>query len=421
MKNKLWLGIICFLVCTGQFASPVLAGSIGVVPKALPEEGARSWFVYTLSPGAIKEDYVSIHNSGTKPITVVVEALDATNTTKGVFTLVKNVADNKDLGKWVKVSQPELTIPAGKTVDVKFTVSVPLDANVGEHSAGIAVYEKPSGANTGMSMKIRVGARMYVTVPGKVHRKITFLGVTHEVKDGKLVFNIKTRNDSNINLEPELEINMRGLLRTIKQTDRDISVYMPNSSFELTKTWNHIRPWLGYYRFQFVLHSMTGTETLEDGTVNQLPDEKFTYTLGMWVGTSWLLIFGGALLLTWLIFRFIVYFKDKKKFYARIQVYTVKAGEGLMHVAETTDVFPEVLIRFNQLPWPHALKAGDKLLIPAGVLTPDEIYRKQQTETLPSIFTYLFSFRTSLYHPIMKQTNTKLVSTKLIRKRRKKK
>jgi len=390
-----WFGVSTTLLIWSVM--PAHAG-IGISPKPTASEPTRSWFVYTLQSGESREDSVILNNHSDKPITLMVEGLDAINTTSGGFTLVNDVTKNQDLGNWVTLETNTVQLNPEQSKEVKFKITVPEGASVGDHSGAIAVYEKPVGNASSMGLKIRVGARIYVTVPGKVVRKIQFDKVSHTITDGKLTFQIEAKNQSNINLEPALEIAMTGL-RTIRQTDDLNGQYLSGSPIKFTTVWQHSAPRIGYYRIQAILHTWSAEEVLPDGTKNQLPDMKFVYRYGFWVGGWYIFWLAVLLVLGWLTYRLVAYWRDRRKFRTKITIQIVKKSETVMHISEATGIFPQAIVRFNHLEWPYALNAGDKLMIPTCLLTSEEFNRKIQTEFMPSFWKYLFSYQSSLYHP----------------------
>ncbi|MFH0905699.1 MAG: DUF916 domain-containing protein [bacterium] len=391
---------------------PVSAAGLGVIPQALPNQPNRSWFVYTMSQGVTQEDAIVVNNHGEKPVTAVLEALDGTSTGSGGFTLVKDASFNQDLGKWIELQRTEVAVPAGGSVEVPFKVTVPSQAGPGEHSGGIVVSEK-SVSSGGMQLKVRVGARMYITVPGPISRKITFQKVTHEFIDGKLHFKVQAKNASNVNLSPTVDIKLRGLIWGLGQSDKDNGTFLPNSTIMLDKTWNHSAPVLGWFRATITLHTLTTEQISEDGSKKSLPNLPFKYSYSFWVGGPLVALLAGIIILGWLIYRLFVYLLDRRKFATKTTVVTVGRNESIMHIAEKTGALPQSIIKFSRLKWPYALNPGDKLLVPNDRLTPDELYRKTQTEFMPAIWRYLISWQASLYHPaVHRKLSDKLIITK---------
>jgi len=398
IRSVLVAGLALALICLSHPAALAQGGGIGIIPKQ-PEDGeARSWFIYTLNAGESVSDTVTINNHSDQKKFIQIEALDGLTTLSGNYSLVENADANQDLGTWVKLDASRIYVAPHSSQEVDFIVTVPEHASVGEHAGGVVIYEI-NPLTSGVNIKARVGARMYVMVPGKVARNITFEDVSYSIKDNKLIFYIKAKNDSNVKLEPALDIILSGLFGRITQTEQDAGTYLAGRSIELTREWDRGAPHFGYYRVQFVFNTLSVEQVLADGTKTTLPSETFTHTISIWVGTVYLWWMLGILVLAWLIYRMSTYINDLRKYRTRIEVYTVGAHENLNKISEKTGIMVSVIIKFNHLKWPHRTKKGEQLLIPRGRLASHEVREKQLVERLPDFTKYLLSFRHTHYHP----------------------
>lgn len=396
IRSVLVAGLALVLVGFCPPAALAQGGGVGIMPKQLAGEEARSWFVYKLSSGESASDTIVVTNHSDQKKFIQIEALDALTTLSGNYSLVGSPADNKDIGTWVKVDAKRFYISPGVSQEVDFTVTVPQGASVGEHAGGIVVYEV-NPLTSGVNIKARVGARMYVTVPGEVMRKIMFEDVGYLIQDGKLTFHIKAKNESNVKLQPALDITVSGLLGSRRQEEEQNGLYIAGAKMELDKQWDKPAPKFGYYKVKLVFHTGTTEQTLTNGAASTLPDETFEYTLSFWVGTQhlwWLLL---VLVLAWLAYRGAVYGSDRRKYRTKFEIYEVSAHESLSKIAEKTGIMVSVIIKSNHLKWPHRTKRGERLLIPKGFLTPAELRKK--TDSMSPIWRYVLTYQLSLYHP----------------------
>ncbi|HCL47449.1 TPA: hypothetical protein DHW58_00455, partial [Patescibacteria group bacterium] len=264
-------------------------GGVGVIPKPVEGQPPRSWFVHTLRPGESTTDTLVINNNSPRTKSVVVEALDAVNTTEGGYTLVKTAADNREVGSWIKLEQTNLILAPNTSAEVPFTITVPGDTGPGQHSGGIVIYERAGGqAGGNINFQIRVGARVYITVPGEITRKLSFDKVDYKIDKSGLTFNITAKNESNINIEPALDIKLQGIFGSRTEEMNENGTYLPGSVMNITKVWDRPAPKFGYYRIAVVAHTWTVDEVQLDGTVKKLPDERFEYKFSFWVGTKYL-------------------------------------------------------------------------------------------------------------------------------------
>ena len=160
------------LACTSIFFSsmPVNA-QLGLEPfginKSDPKE--TGWFKYVVDPGTSIDDFVVVSNVGAEDTNVDLRSNDAVTTEDGAFTIVSNDLPNKEVGKWVEIKENILTIPAGKALKIPFKVQVPNDAKPGEYAGGLSITEvdKSDGAASPLSVKTRIGNRIYLTVKGE--------------------------------------------------------------------------------------------------------------------------------------------------------------------------------------------------------------------------------------------------------------
>ena len=104
-------------------------------PEADAEE--RVSFRFELDPGESVEDEVIVTNFSEQELVFGLIASDGVVTEEGVFDLLPDPTESTDAGTWIEIDQ-EVTIPAGDSATVPFTVTVPEDALPGDHPAGIA-------------------------------------------------------------------------------------------------------------------------------------------------------------------------------------------------------------------------------------------------------------------------------------------
>ncbi len=160
------------IACSSILFSNITAhAQLGLEPfginKADPTE--TGWFKYNVAPGATIDDFVVISNIGAEETSVDLRSNDAVTTEDGAFTIVSNDLPNKEVGKWVEIKENILTVPAGKAIKVPFKLQVPTDAKPGEYAGGLSITEidKKDGAASPLSVKTRIGNRIYITVKGE--------------------------------------------------------------------------------------------------------------------------------------------------------------------------------------------------------------------------------------------------------------
>lgn len=149
--------------------------TLSLAPGPVPEDAPRGdSFSWVLEPGASVEDSVVITNHNATSLKLALDVKDAVTTSDGNLSLA--LADTPDIGigSWVSLPQETVDIPAGESVTVPFTLTVPADAVPGDFSGGVVVtYSTPGDT---VSVDNRVASRVDVRVPGE-------LTVSHEISD----------------------------------------------------------------------------------------------------------------------------------------------------------------------------------------------------------------------------------------------
>lgn len=147
----------------------------GIVPSGPNGPGDRAAFEHTADPGAVIHDIVAVSNYTEQPLTLDLYANDAVRNTQGGFDLLPATETPADVGAWVDLGEPTVTIPARSRIDVPFRIAVPADATPGDHAGGIvASLTTQAGDGDGqVAVDRRVGARIYLRVTGTLDPVLT--------------------------------------------------------------------------------------------------------------------------------------------------------------------------------------------------------------------------------------------------------
>lgn len=384
VKTKLHFWILVLLTSTllaGFFAGgePVFAvgaGGIGVLP--VDKDGkARSWFIYTANPGEVIKDTAVIINNSDQTQSINIYAYDGATTADGSFTFPLNPEENKDLGTWIKLEKDQIVLPPQGRGGVDLTVTVPETADVGEHAGGIVILKTPEEKEKGkggLSIVLRVGARMYLTVPGEVVRDFDVRDVKAISHGRDLSFQMTLVNNGNIRFEPKVDISLRGIFGSAgKMEGASFGSVLRGQQATATKNWYKGGPIIGRFRANFVIHTGEAIQFNEDGTETTLPDITFERNVVFWLFPwGWFFFWVGVLAALYFLRLLWIYLLIRARLKVKAEVYTVKRGDTLTEIAEKRGVSPKSIARYNLMKWPYDLKAGDKLLIPVGVLSREE-------------------------------------------------
>ncbi|HET6952201.1 MAG TPA: DUF916 domain-containing protein [Acidimicrobiales bacterium] len=196
-----------------------------VEPAGTAGLAERTYFIYTLPPGARLVDTVAVSNLDAEPLTVAIYPADAYNTSKdGAFAL-RNAEDPKvGVGGWIRLGVQERTIPPQTRAEIPFELTVPNDAEPGDHAGALLAAKvelEAGGGGDGVDVQLRrrVGARIYVRVEGPLDPA---LSVTRLAIDdhqpivpfvtgaGGVDVNYTVTNTGNVRLAPTAHVELVG-------------------------------------------------------------------------------------------------------------------------------------------------------------------------------------------------------------------
>ena len=182
------------------------------------EPSSRPYLSYEIAPGATVQDSVTLWNYGNVQLTFRVYATDAFNNDAGDFDLLPGDRQAEDLGRWVQLPQEYVTVPAGSRVDLPFSLTVPVNAQPGDHSAAILASSQIDGVDSEgrvVGLDRRTGSRLYVRVDGAVEPQLTIDDVrtvyhpSVNPLDGSVDVTYSVSNPGNIRLSARQEIVLR--------------------------------------------------------------------------------------------------------------------------------------------------------------------------------------------------------------------
>ncbi|MCX6760358.1 MAG: DUF916 domain-containing protein [Candidatus Nealsonbacteria bacterium] len=378
LKNKNYLFILAIIIivfCIPCSSMAITAEGVGVSP-AYPDlkiKNSDVWFVYNLDRGQSVTDYLKlVNNSSEKTMKVKIYPVDAVISSSGVFNPLDEADPRVDIGAWIKFNESEVSLAPGETRIMPFTLTIPQDASVGDHLGAVIAEKgelKPSG-QAGLSIKTRVGIRVWNTVPGKIVKDLKISNISWEIKNKTLsskpttIEKIKTalglnkegfitlelKNDGNVHLMPKGNIEISDVFGGWVATLGDLS--LGTSSLGHTTTvpirWDKI-PLIGL---------LTAKITIPYGD-NQTATAKKTFLIIPWTLIAILILFA-MIFIFGKLFRWLYFAKSKLK----MSPYKLAGKETLVEIADKFDVSWKKLARINGLKPPYILKKGDTLFIP---------------------------------------------------------
>jgi len=350
--------------------------TVGILP-AHPDPNVKfsdAWFLYKIDLGQSKEDAVRVINNKKETVVIKLYAVDATTTSDGAFALLPEDASRTDIGAWVKLAANEFELPPNTEKSVPFTVTIPKDADIGDHAGGIVMQEiegaeqgKISG--TGVKIVTRVGVRIYETVPGEVKKnfEITRFEWRTDPKktrnlwrdlldlNRKTTFLIGLKNKGNVRISPKAKVEVFNMFgqKTADVPEGEIGMIFPRGeNKESFLIWDKA-PLLGRYKAKLsVSFAEEGVGTGE----KEIVIWAFPYRIAIILVSLFVL-----LVLARLIFQ---YFREASK--EKMPVYTVKGGDTLGSLSSLFFVNWKRLAKINEIRKPFEVRTGQKLFIPTS-------------------------------------------------------
>jgi hypothetical protein len=165
-------------------AAPASGYQFSVEPFAATGSQLRSDFSYELQPGHSVLDQVLILNNSANPESFVVYPEDAVNVsgTGGIGFQQQGQIHNTTVGKWLRIGQTQFSIPSGKEAVDTFQLSIPANAQPGDHVGGVIVQQvNPTtqpNSKEGLNLRLRIAVPVYVRVVGPVRPSMTIQSLT---------------------------------------------------------------------------------------------------------------------------------------------------------------------------------------------------------------------------------------------------
>lgn len=163
--------LVAALVAGGALsASPALASTDDVTWTVRTSSNAlgadRTSYGYTLNPGAHLDDGIVVANRGTEPVELDVYAADGYTTSTGALDLRVAGEQSVGVGAWITVPQRHVSVAAGQSVDVPFSIDVPADATPGDYAGGVVTSLTVADASANVNVDRRLGIRAGIRVGG---------------------------------------------------------------------------------------------------------------------------------------------------------------------------------------------------------------------------------------------------------------
>lgn len=356
-------------------AAPIANATNGIaitVKNPDPYTNNQSWFVYEKMPGEVIDDIATIKNQGEKDAHVRIYAVDATSNTSGSFIL-KFLNDKQlGVGAWTDVEKKELTIKPAERVDIPFKITIPENATPSEYYGGIVVEtggetdpkvcENNGKCNTSVSVKTRIGSRIYITIPGKISEKVTWsdFGFDRDWSgQSYLTFGIK--NEGNVAYEPKAEIEIFDQNNKLfDHFDADLGDSLPGTTTNKKIAWAKQPSLFGNYTAKANVRFVKKVQT-----ASNMHGANYTDTKNLKIMVApW-----HTIVITLAILAVLGLFGISQKLWYRKTAkawtnYQVNSNEDIMTIADEKKISWKLLAKVNHLKAPYIIKKGHSIKVP---------------------------------------------------------
>ncbi|EWC59401.1 hypothetical protein UO65_5347 [Actinokineospora spheciospongiae] len=278
-----------------------------VTPARAEGPDARPRFEYTVEPGMRYDDHLAVRNLGGGELTVDLYAADAVNTDSGGFDLLARDEHSPTLGAWVTLTRQQVVVAPRSTAVVPFSLTVPDDAEPGDHVGGLV-----AAVTTGGQVRVerRVGARLYARVAGPVTPALridppaaAYRGTLNPAGPGEVDVTWTAVNDGNIRVAVRPSVRVHGPfgLTEVSWTGDTLPELLPGNAVTLTRTLTGVWP-LGPLTAHVEAEPVTSADQPLAGAVDPATAETTVWAVP-WTALGALLLLSGTLTALWRVRR----------------------------------------------------------------------------------------------------------------------
>jgi hypothetical protein len=295
----------------------------GVLPafaqEALSVTITPPLFQLTVGPGESWSSSVKVVNNNSYPVSYAAQVVDFEaqgETGQGKFvplieTFANEPKSGDSLGSWIEISKDPITIEAGESAQIQFTVRVPESADPGGHYAAIMIGPSSEDRESGSHMKVSsfVTSLLFVRIKGEVVEsgRIREFGTERTLyQRPEANFVLRFENTGNTHLRPQGSItlyNMYGKERgqVLINEKSNFGNVLPRSIRKFQFSWSGEESLLDIGRYSAVVTLGYG----ENGKQNTSATTYFWVVPLVPVSITLGIALFFLLLMTWLIRRYI--------------------------------------------------------------------------------------------------------------------
>lgn len=212
-------------------------------------------FDISVNPGEVVTNYITVSNNDSGKGMYTVEAEDFTAVgDQGSVILDRDAPAAISAKKWLTFDPETFEIGPGESKDIKFTLSVPVNADPGGKYTSILVSSGPKNPEPGtVGLAAKVASLLLIRVVGDVTEKITVQSFKADkfYETGPVDFVLSLKNEGTVHLKPAGFIFIKDWTgREVEKLPLPQQRIIPTSVRAITVPWN--AKWLiGKYTANF--------------------------------------------------------------------------------------------------------------------------------------------------------------------------
>ena len=304
------LTIGLFLISNNALA--IDYGGLSVLPYQKNTKDSRFWFIYKdKKPGEEIKDQLIVVNNSPKDVDLILYPVDAQTTSDGAFAPNSDDAPRLELGQWTTLNLSELKLKTGQSKIIDFKIKIPEKVTPGDHVGTIIVRQKEAqgldGDQTGLSIVIRVGARIYLTVAGELIKDLSFDDIKFNLDEsGKPFFYFSLSNNGNTRLTPKGFVEIfDGSGKSVDKFDVDLREIFPFTKTVVPIGWVGARA--GSFKAKATINSEAGKVLIKEINFDYMKGDLPITTAGVLdLFKEYSLLIGGFIIALLLIIIFLL-------------------------------------------------------------------------------------------------------------------
>lgn len=370
ISASLVLGASLFLVLPAFAQSP--SGGIGGRTTNIDPENPRtqSIFIYTMKHDEQTRDAILVANHTDEEKTILLSSVDGVVTNTGAYTCKQESEPVIGMGGWLKLDKDEVTLPAGGEEKVGFTVTVPANADVGEHNGCIAmqVDQAPAEATGGVRLHMRQAVRTVLTIPGELKRDLTISQFeVNKDNAGFPGYLMSVKNVGNVSADVDMKVRIKNSFgNEVFVTGGEYPV-IPNET--LTQNFSSsFRPMFGGWLTaepSIRYDKRLGIFGTQDQSAEFETKQGEVVKFFLWPTMLGWTIIATALVSVILLVSWVIISRNKdRELRQNLTKHTVKAGDTIESLAKASSRSWQDVAKINNLKAPFALSEGQEIMLP---------------------------------------------------------